>query len=64
MKQVFNFYPRGSVLTRKLDCVHFTLNQGGKIFFEDTVNVESLISLRRIFTPNFIDFKNQNFLVP
>jgi hypothetical protein len=56
-KKIFNFHSRGSVLTRKLDFVYLTLNQGGKIFSEDTVNVESLISLRQIFIANFIDFK-------
>jgi hypothetical protein len=44
-KIIFNVHPRGSVLERKLDFVHFTLKQGGKIFSGDTVNVESLISL-------------------
>ncbi len=57
IKNIHNFHRRGSVLTRKIDFMYLTLKQGGKIFCEDTVNVESHISLGRIFIPNFIDFK-------
>ncbi len=51
---IFYFYPRESGKTRQ---TRFTLNQGGKIFFENTVITESLTSLGRTSPPNFIDFK-------
>jgi hypothetical protein len=55
---MFYFYRRKSGKTRK---TRFTLNQGGKIFFEITVITESLTSLRRTSPPNFIDFKKYKF---
>jgi hypothetical protein len=60
-KRIFNFHPRESVETRDTHFMYLTLNQGGKIFFEDTVNVESQISLRQTFIPNFISFKKYDF---
>jgi hypothetical protein len=60
-KRIFNFHPRESVETQNIHFMYLTLKQGGKIFSGDTVNVESLISLGRIFIPNFIDFKKYEF---
>ncbi len=41
----------------KVHFMYMTLSQDGKIFFERTVDVESLISLGQTSPPNFIDFK-------